>query len=395
MHDAPEPSPAAPPAAARALRLAIVTNIPAPYRVPVYNRIAAMPGLVLRLLYAARTEADRQWDLPPFEHEHVFLRGTVFARGGRFIHLNLDVWRELRRFDPDVVVTTGYNPTHLLACLFAWLERRQHVVMTDGTDASEARLSFLHRGVRRAVFALSGSFVVASQGGWRLLRSYGVPEAKIHCSPLCANTAVCWEPDSPPARDIDLLLSGRLVEVKNLAFALRVAQGTARRLGRRVRVAVLGSGPLSAGLRRQAATMAGEVEVQFAGHVAQAEMPGWYLRSRLFLFPTLWDPWGVVANEACQAGVPVLVSPHAGVAGELVRDGVNGWVLPLEPERWIAAAAQILDDADLQARLAAGARASIAPYSFDYAAFGIVDAARQALAAAPLQPRLGPSRRRA
>jgi glycosyltransferase involved in cell wall biosynthesis len=120
------------------------------------------------------------------------------------------------------------------------------------------------------------------------------------------------------------------------------------------------------------------VQVQFAGHVAQAEVPGWFLRARLFVFPTRWDPWGVVANEACLAGVPVLVSPFAGVAGELVQDGMNGRVLPLELPAWVtAASAWLADPAELAAHSAQALR-SVQPYSFDNAAAGIVDAARHA-----------------
>jgi len=54
------------PGAAPGLRLAMVTNIPAPYRVPVLNRIATLPGVTLRTFYGARSEPDRHWDLPAF-----------------------------------------------------------------------------------------------------------------------------------------------------------------------------------------------------------------------------------------------------------------------------------------------------------------------------------------
>lgn len=365
------------------LRLAIVTNIPAPYRVPVYERIAALPGVTLRVFYAARSEPDRQWDLPPFVHDHVFLPGRMVERKGRYIHHNPAVWGALAGFAPDVVVTTGFNPVHLSAWLYTRLHRCQHVAMTDGTDRSEARLGLAHRTVRRLVFAGTRAFVVAAAGGQRLLQSYGVPASRIHRSPLCANTTVDWQAAPAATRDIDLLFSGRLVPVKNADFALRVAQGVAQRLGRRVTIALLGHGPLRAELQARAQTMAATVDVQFAGHVAQADVPRWFLRARVFLFPTRWDPWGVVANEACLAGLPVLVSPEAGVAGELVRDGEAGRVLALDEAAWIDAAAELLSNELAYARHAAAARAAVRPYNFDNAAAGIVDAARQALSGGP------------
>lgn len=360
------------------LRLAIVTNIPAPYRVPVYNRIAATPGVRLCVFYAASSEPDRQWDLPAFLYEHVFLPGRMVDRGGRYIHNNPAVWAALARFRPDVVLTTGYNPTHLYAWGYTLLHRCRHVVMTDGTDRSEAGLGLAHRLVRRLVAATTPAFVAASRGGQRLLQRYGVPDGRIHFSPLCANTAVDWASGKGRERDIDLLFSGRLVPVKNAGFALQVAHGVAQQLQRPVRLALLGSGPQEAELRAQAAALAPQVDVLFAGHVAQADIPAWFQRAKLFVFPTRWDPWGVVANEACLGGTPVLVSPHAGVSGELVQDGVNGRVLPLELAAWAGAASALLADPELLRCLSQAAQGSVKPYSFDNAAAGIVDAARHA-----------------
>ena len=364
--------------AGRPLRVALVTNIPAPYRVPVYNRVAQLQPFDLTVFYAAPSEPDRNWDLPALEHKHVFLDGTMYTRGGRFIHHSPALWGELVRYAPDVVVTTGYNPTHLLAFFYTLLYRKAHVVQTDGSVASEAGLSVAHRALRSAVIRLSRAAATAGHGGWRLMRSYGMAGTHIHFTPLCANTSVSWHDPGTGTRDIDLLFSGRLVPIKNAGFALQVAAGVAQRLGRRVTLALLGGGPLEPELRAQAATLADRVQVVFAGHVSQAELPGWFQRARLFVFPTLWDPWGVVANEACLAGVPVLASPHAGAAGELVRDDFSGRVLPLHLPLWVDSAASILADDALHARLAEGARLAVAPYSFDNAAAGFIDAALQA-----------------
>ena len=63
----------------------------------------------------------------------------------------------------------------------------------------------------------------------------------------------------------------------------------------------------------------------------------------------------MVAAEAMAAGVPVIVSDHAGSAG-LVQDGVNGFVVPA---RDAVALASLLDDllADPERRKRMGANA--------------------------------------
>ena len=370
----------------RSIRLAIVTNIPAPYRVPVYNLVGACDGVVLRVFYASRTEANRQWDLPPFEHEHVFLNGSVYERAGRYIHHAPDVLPGLSAFKPDVVITTGFNPLHLAAFAYTTVNACRHIAMTDGTQSSEAGLSWAHGAVRRLVFSGSRTFIAASEGGRRLFRGYGIDDARIHFSPLCANESVDWRVPAGPVRDIDLLFSGRLVPIKNAGFAIEVATQVAKELGRRVRIALLGDGPLEAALRAQAKANDSNVDVVFAGHVSQADIPTWFARARVFVFPTLWDPWGVVANEACLAGVPVVVSPHAGVADELVRNGINGFVLPLDLGTWSSAVTRLLTDGALHQRMSLAASKAVEPYSFKNAAAGIVDATRHAFGGRPVVP---------
>jgi glycosyltransferase involved in cell wall biosynthesis len=86
----------------------------------------------------------------------------------------------------------------------------------------------------------------------------------------------------------------------------------------------------------------------------------------------------VVANEACAAGLPVLVSPHAGVAGELVVDGKNGYVCALDTAIWAEHAATLLQDDALRTRFAQQSLHQVGSYRFELAAQGIVDACRAA-----------------
>lgn len=363
----------------RPIRVALVTNIPAPYRVPVYERLARMPGCDLHMIFCSGSEPDRHWQIQAGDYRSTALRERFVTVKGRFIHVNPDVWSVLQASDPDVVITTGYNPTHLIAFAWAVWRGRAHVVMTDGTLRSEATLSGAHRFLRRRVFARSQAFVGPSEGAMDLFRSYGLPADRLFKSHLCAdNDAFLSLPDGP--RPLDLLFCGRLVAIKNPLFALDVARRISGLLGRRVSLGYLGSGEMESQVREAAARLTEHVDVTFMGFAQPAELPQRYAQARLFLFPTSWDPWGVVANEACAAGVPVLVTPHAGAVGDLVIDGVNGLVLPLDAHAWAEAGARLLNDPVEWARLSAAARARVKGFSYDAAALGLWQAVQRAMA---------------
>lgn len=359
------------------VRVALVTNIPAPYRLRMFDVLAAEPGIELKLFFCSQREPDREWDLLPLRAPHVYLRQRVLTWRGRFIHANPDVWPQLGAFRPDVVITTGFNPTHLLAFAFARLHGSRHVAMTDGTATSEAKLTFVHRWIRRRIYRRTEAFVGASGGSFALYRQYGVPTRSIFKSHLCADNAAFAAVAHTP-RDVDFIFCGRFVAGKLPLFAIEVAALAAQRLGRPVTLLMVGSGELEARMRIETDLVAGHVQTHFAGFAAQAALPGHYARAKVLLFPTLGDTWGVVANEACAAGLAVIVSPQAGVAGELVCDGVNGRVLPLDVALWADAASTLLRDTAAWQQMSHRSRQLVQPYTEVNAARGIADAVRHA-----------------
>jgi len=361
-------------------RLAIVTNEPPPYRIPVFQRIGRTPGIKLQVIFCARREPNRKWDLPPFEFDHCFLRERISTVKGRYIHNNPDVILALKRFAPDVIVNDGLNPTQMYAFAYAWFKGVPHIPLTDGTYQSELRLSRVHKLVRRMVYARSAAFLSASIGGQELFESYGVPAERCFKSYLCTDNDAYQGVPEPAGEKFDFIFSGRMVPEKGPMFALEVAQAAARRLGRRTRILFAGSGSEEEQVKAAAARMSASVDAHFHGFAMQKELPALYRSARIFLFPTHADVWGVVANEACASGLPVIVTPHAGVAGELVIDGENGHVCTLDAELWAEHAAALLSRPDKWERYSQRSLALVKKYSFDNAAQGVVDACRFALA---------------
>lgn len=366
---------------ARRPRIAIVTNMPSPYRIPVFAALPALTGADVHCLYLTRKEGNRDWQLETRSNlvQTHFPPSRELQVGDKYIHFTAGLPALLSDIAPDVIVTTSFSQPYLAAFVHAWRRHIPHVAMTDGTDTSEQTLTWIHRQVRRAVFARSAAFVGPSLGARRLFASYGIAPDAIFQSHLCADMARFQAVDQAAAvagveRPVDFIFSGRMHPVKNPGFAMEVAAGVARRIGRRVSMVFLGKGPLWDSLQAQARDLADLVDVRFPGFLDQAALPQAYRQGKVFLFPSSWDPWGVVANEACAVGLPVLVTPVAGSAGEIVRDHENGRVLPLDLPAWIDAASALLTDAALWQRMSARSRALVADYTYDNAARGLADA---------------------
>lgn len=360
------------------IRCVLLTNVPVPYRLPALDHLAQSPDVELMVVYCAPAHIDASQDGRAVGYEVHFLTGQYKIYDTRFSHSDFSVLTLLSTLKPDVVITAGYVPTFLYAFMWACLHRVKHVVMTDGTLESEAGLSRLHRVVRRVVFSQTSSFIAACERGRALFESYGVASDRIHIAPLCTHNDR-FTPTGQLARTHDLLFCGRFMEGKNPLFALDVAKGVALKLGRKVSLRFVGQGAMQEQMVTHAKTLSAHVDVSFAGYLSQADLPLEYAAARIFLFPTSMDAWGVVLNEACAAGLPCVSSPHTGAAGELIVDGVNGYVCRLDRDLWVTRCVNLLKDDALWADFSQASMRLVRRFTFESAADGIATAVRQAV----------------
>ena len=102
-----------------------------------------------------------------------------------------------------------------------------------------------------------------------------------------------------------------------------------------VSYSIIGSGPEAGRLQARAVRLGVADRVRFHGHLEAAETYGRIKAARLLVLPSVREGFGMAVAEAQAAGtVPVVVrSPHSGAA-DLVRDGVDGLVVPRPQPRW-------------------------------------------------------------
>jgi glycosyltransferase involved in cell wall biosynthesis len=91
---------------------------------------------------------------------------------------------------------------------------------------------------------------------------------------------------------------------------------------------IVGDGEERAALQRQVAAR-GLTGVRFCGFRNQSEMPRYLEIADVFVLPARHEPWGLIVNEAMNAGCAIIVSDDVGAQPDLVTDGVEGCVYPV------------------------------------------------------------------
>ena len=168
-------------------RLVILTEIIAPYRIPVFNVLASRPGLDLHVIFLAETdEGLRQWrvykDEIRFSYE--VLRSWRWRFGSKNFLINWGLRAALAEARPSVIICGGYNYAASWQAL--WWARRRGVtfVLWSESNKHDARggQAWLET-VKRYFLRQCDRLVVPGKASFEYLRMLGAPAEKIFTAP--------------------------------------------------------------------------------------------------------------------------------------------------------------------------------------------------------------------
>ena len=101
----------------------------------------------------------------------------------------------------------------------------------------------------------------------------------------------------------------------------------------------------------------------------------YYAVADVLVLPSEREPWGLVINEAMNAGTAVIVSDQVGAAADLVEDGVNGYVVPVGDVEMLASRLRgITSDPALAKSMGASSLARISRWDFEADVAGLTQA---------------------
>jgi glycosyltransferase involved in cell wall biosynthesis len=348
-------------------RLVLITEIIAPYRIPVFNALAARPEVDLHVIFLSETDPSlRQWHVHTNEIRFSYeVLPSLRKRIGKYnVLLNRSVTRALDRARPEVVVCGGYN--YVASWQAArWAKRHAipFLLWTESTGADQRRQHFLVEKLKRSFFSLCTAFVVPGTSSRQYLHKFNIPDSTIFTAPnamdlgLFAETANAARVNSGAARrDCSLperyfLNVGRLVALKGVLELLDAYSQLDPTIRIDVGLVFAGDGLLKDELARRASKI-NPGTVRFTGFLQKDRLPEIYALADAFVFPTLSDPWGFVVNEAMACGLPVIATDVAGCVADLVQHGETGLVVAAHDVAGLSSAmAKLATDAPRRARM--------------------------------------------
>jgi glycosyltransferase involved in cell wall biosynthesis len=319
----------------RAARVALVTNFIDPQKAGSFESLGEKLG-DLTIFISTEREGHRIW-APATGRLKTVLQKTITIKSSwrhpmgfkdvNYLHFPVDTYSQLRRYRPDVVLSSQLGLRTVLACAFRITHPRSRlIVWVQMTEHQQSGRRTVRTLVRKLIARCADAAVANGHSAKRYMVSLGFPPDGVSLALGSIDMQpYLGVPDKQPSpHPRRFLYVGRLVEGKGLLpFLSRLSVFAGQNPGCRLVFEIVGYGPVEKEVLR--AEHPSNLEVRCSGTAMSEALPRVYASADVFVLPTLSDEWGMVVNEAMASGLPVLGSVYSQAVEELVEDGVSGW----------------------------------------------------------------------
>jgi glycosyltransferase involved in cell wall biosynthesis len=331
------------------IRLAWLATHPTQYQAPLLRSIAKCPDIDLEVLYfsdfSSRGFIDSgfgrhvEWDVPLMEgYKYEILSKSSSVQNITTFNPRVQgLKKRLTKDNYDAILVQGWQ--HYGMVLAAYLARQAglKVLMrceaTDHVDSSTGAKRLLRESVVSFLLKQVNFCLAIGTHNKNFYVSRGFPKERIGFMPYAVDNEIF----SSRAKSSDLNdLRMQLNLNVDLPVLLFVGKFTKRKKPDYLLAAYaalpeprpylifVGDGELRPLLEEFALDKKLE-NVRFAGFRNQNELPPFYALADIFVLPSTNETWGLVVNEAMNAGCALVVTNQVGSAADLVREGRNGF----------------------------------------------------------------------
>ena len=341
-------------------RVAYLVSHPIQYQAPLLRYIVAHSNIELTAFFlsdfSVRSYRDEgfgtavEWDVPLLDG---YPSEVLPSLGGNqrvtsVLPLVHGLARRLRSDRFDALWMHGYtHPANLRALIVAKSQGIKVLVRAEtqmGAAGGSSSVRRIKEPILRRLFGNVDAFLSIGSLNTAYYRRYGVPDAKIFSVPYAVDNeffqkqAQLAHPGREdlrcslglmPGRPI-ILFASKLLRRKRAGDLLEAYQRLSPD-GRGEPLPYLlfvGDGEERLALEEKSKET-GWSSIRFLGFKNQTDLPALFDLCDVFVLPSEAEQWGLIVNEVMNAAKPVIVTDEVGAAPDLVRDGENGYVVPV------------------------------------------------------------------
>lgn len=257
--------------------------------------------------------------------------------------------RLIRTYRPDCVIgnfgsvnmMTLVGRTLHVPARVAWHHTLSGQIDID--TALSARQVQALRLRKRAIYGLATHVVANSRATERDVQStFGVPAAKCKILPILISDPCLDSQELPLRQKYKIVCVGALLSAKGQDVLLQAVPQLIARYPATC-VEFIGDGPMRDHYLQMAEALRIADHCQFPGFLSNQEVLRRMAAATVVVVPSHAEAFGIVNIEALSVGTPIVASNVGGIR-DIVRDGVDGYLVPpADPASLADALAKVLD----------------------------------------------------
>lgn len=372
-------------------KLVIVTNIPNPYRIPLFNEIerqAKELGINFHVIFGASGYKRRQYQLDMkscnFSYEFLDSGKMELGEAEKTLFYYNGLLKAIQRLQPDCIVINGFSMGTLQLYWRSLWKKTPYVIWSGTVSGRGKQQSKLRVWQRRILLSRAKGFVAYGKMAADYLTSLGAATEKIFIARNTVDTSFFSneaEKIKASQKRIELrfrfIYVGFIIRKKNLEVLLDAVKYLRTKRSDFV-LELVGSGADEAYFQDYVRQHDLTDQVIFSGYVQKPQLPAHLAGADCFVFPSNYDIWGLVVNEAMACGLPCISSVQSGVTSDLIRDGENGFAVDFTNSHLVAEKMNwMIEHPDLAAEMGKKGKGILEELaSLEVSARGVIQAAQ-------------------
>ena len=298
------------------MRVVWVTNLPAPYRFRIWDRISESHDLKIFFTHSRRNR--RGWTIqtePGWKFE--FLDKNVYFWGESEVIVGLAKSKKII-LGCEVMVIGGWDNLFYISCMInAKIEGKKIIQFYESVQRSHRFDNSLINWLRFKILNMADFVVTPGIEASSAVRAMGIKQEKIVQLFNVVDVeyfSSSIRHNSEPDAGHKFVFVGRLISIKNVKSLILAFKECATALDS---LTIAGDGELKSQLQTLVVELNLQSQVSFVGHLAANELLHLFSASHTLVLPSENEVWGLVVNEALAAGLHVVVSENCGVSSSV------------------------------------------------------------------------------
>ncbi|MFX0204880.1 MAG: glycosyltransferase [Candidatus Hodarchaeota archaeon] len=312
-------------------------------RVLVFGSITSRLGTraLVRALSPFANVAEFNWRYKSIPSKVQYAPLRIFYRTLECVYWTLRLFKKASKFQADVIIAEFAYFTGLIGAIAGKLSRKPCIIRAIGSDLKVGAQALLVEG---AIFRFQRKKV----SSWALKNASGVicvsKDLENIAKSLGAKSSIVIPPPidfsefkenstCAPRKDRVIISVANLTPVKGMSYLIR-----AMRSINDGKLVIIGDGPERKDLESLSLNLGLSDRVLFLGWVNHGLRFWNHLRnSTVFVLPSISEGFPRALIEAMACGLPVVATKVGGVP-DVIRDGVNGYLVPSRDEEALSEA---------------------------------------------------------